>query len=104
MQSTITYNATVAQDRSGNYTSINDAIAAAPENSKSRYYIHVKPGVYKEYVQVKKTNIALIGDAAATTIITGNKSNADGYKTYDTATMCKLHPLCLNSNSQLFFY
>ncbi|XP_057493281.1 pectinesterase 2-like [Actinidia eriantha] len=32
MQSTITYNATVAQDRSGNHTSINDAIAAAPEN------------------------------------------------------------------------
>ncbi|XP_057493270.1 pectinesterase 2-like [Actinidia eriantha] len=87
MQSTITYNATVAQDPSGNYTSINDAIAAAPENSKNRYYIHVKPGVYKEYVQVKKTNIALIGDDAATTIITGNKSNADGFKTYDTATM-----------------
>ncbi|GFS34667.1 plant invertase/pectin methylesterase inhibitor superfamily [Actinidia rufa] len=67
MQSTITYNATVAQDRSGNYTSINDAIAAAPENSKSRYYIHAM--------------------MLPTTIITGNKSNAEGFKTYDTATM-----------------
>ncbi|KAF7154031.1 hypothetical protein RHSIM_Rhsim01G0279000 [Rhododendron simsii] len=87
----ISYNATVAQDGSGNYTTIHDAIAAAPVKSVNRYYIHVKPGVYKdEYVTVgeDKTNIALIGDSANTTKITGSKSNGGGIMdTPKTATM-----------------
>ncbi|KAI7996350.1 CDK5RAP3-like protein [Camellia lanceoleosa] len=74
----IIFNATVAQDGSGNYRRINDAIAAAPTHISvtNRYYIRVKPGVYSEYVVVgeDKTNIALIGDDAATTKITGNRT------------------------------
>ncbi|KAF5940886.1 hypothetical protein HYC85_022053 [Camellia sinensis] len=48
-----------------------------------RYYIRVKPGVYSEYVVMgeNKTNIALIGDDAATTKIMGNRSNATGFGT-----------------------
>ncbi|XP_028054440.1 pectinesterase-like [Camellia sinensis] len=55
----------------------------------SWYYIRVKPGVYSEYVVVgeDKTNIALIGDDAATTKITGNRSNAIGFGTPQSATM-----------------
>ncbi|XP_058222462.1 pectinesterase-like [Rhododendron vialii] len=87
----IRYNATVAQDGSGNYTTIHDAIAAAPVKSVNRYYIHIKPGVYKdEYVTVgkDKTNIALIGDSADTTKITGSRSNGGGIMdTPKTATM-----------------
>lgn len=87
----ISYDATVAQDGSGNYTTISDAIAAAPVKSVNRYYIHIKPGVYKdEYVTVgkDKTNIALIGDSANTTKITGSRSNGGGIRdTPKTATM-----------------
>ncbi|KAI7999158.1 putative pectinesterase/pectinesterase inhibitor 36 [Camellia lanceoleosa] len=80
LQTNIIFNATVAQDGSGNYRRINDAIAAAPTHISvtNRYYIRVKPGVYSEYVVVgeDKTNIALIGDDA-TTKITGNRSTVD---------------------------
>ncbi|KAL7169766.1 hypothetical protein ACSBR2_034742 [Camellia fascicularis] len=81
----------VAQDGSGNYRRINDAIAAAPMHISviNRYYICVKSGVYSEYVVVgeNKTNIALIDDDAATTKITGNRSNATGFGTLQSATM-----------------
>ncbi|CAL5419670.1 unnamed protein product [Camellia sinensis] len=91
LQTNIIFNATVAQDGSGNYRRINDAIAAAPMHISvtNRYYIRVKPGVYSEYVVVgeDKTNIALIGDDAATTKITGNRSNAIGFGTPQSATM-----------------
>ncbi|CAL5422093.1 unnamed protein product [Camellia sinensis] len=91
LQTNIIFNATVAQDGSGNYRHINDAIAAAPMHISvtNRYYIRVKPGVYSEYVVVgeDKTNIALIGDDAATTKITGNRSNAIGFGTPQSATM-----------------
>ncbi|KAL7170544.1 hypothetical protein ACSBR2_035421 [Camellia fascicularis] len=91
LQTNIIFNATVAQDGSGNYRRINDAIAAAPIhiNVTNRYYIRVKPGVYSEYVVVgeDKTNIALIGDDATTTKITGNRSNATGFGTTQSATM-----------------
>ncbi|CAL5422082.1 unnamed protein product [Camellia sinensis] len=64
LQTNIIFNATVAQDGSGNYRHINDAIAVAPMHISvtNRYYIRVKPGVYSEYVVVgeDKTNIALI--------------------------------------------
>ncbi|CAL5422088.1 unnamed protein product [Camellia sinensis] len=91
LQTNIIFNATVAQDGSGNYRRINDAIVAAPMHISvtNRYYIRVKPGVYSEYVVVgeDKTNIALIGDDAATTKITGNRSNATGFGTTQSATM-----------------
>ncbi|CAL5350627.1 unnamed protein product [Camellia sinensis] len=91
LQTNIIFNATVAQDGSGNYRRINDAIAAAPMHISvtNRYYIRVKPGIYSEYVAVgeDKTNIALIGDDAATTKITGNRSNATGFGTTQSATM-----------------
>ncbi|KAE9464002.1 hypothetical protein C3L33_04070, partial [Rhododendron williamsianum] len=87
----ITFNATVAQDGSGDYTTIKAAIDAAPVGSVNRYYIHVKSGVYKdEYVTVgkDKTNIALIGDDAHNTFITGNRSIATGYTNVpETASM-----------------
>ncbi|KAL7170546.1 hypothetical protein ACSBR2_035423 [Camellia fascicularis] len=91
LQTNIIFNATVAQDGSGNYRRINDAIAAAPMHISvtNRYYIRVKPGVYSEYVVVgeDKTNIVLIGDDATNTKITGNRSNAAGFGTPQSATM-----------------
>ncbi|OMO87920.1 Pectinesterase, catalytic [Corchorus capsularis] len=83
------FNATVAVDGSGNYTTINEAVANAPINSNSIYKIHIKEGVYDEIVQIpaNKKNIMLIGDGADKTKITGNRSHAGGFRTLDTATV-----------------
>jgi pectinesterase len=65
---------TVAADGSGQFTSIQAAISAAPMltgRSDPRTVIRVKPGIYREriYVQRERGNIAVIGEDAATTVI-----------------------------------
>ncbi|KAL6644411.1 hypothetical protein ACP70R_016019 [Stipagrostis hirtigluma subsp. patula] len=80
-------NAVVAADGSGDYTSISAAIAAAPRMSANRYVIHVKEGVYKEFVTISKDiwNITLVGDGMDKTVISGSRCCADGYNTAETA-------------------
>uniref|UniRef100_A0A0D6QUC5 Pectinesterase n=1 Tax=Araucaria cunninghamii TaxID=56994 RepID=A0A0D6QUC5_ARACU len=80
---------TVANDGSGNYTMITEAISAAPNKSADRYVIHIKAGVYEEYVEIPKykTNIMLIGDGMDVTVITGNRSVVDGWTTFHSATV-----------------
>ena len=41
-------NIVVAQDGSGNYRTITQAVSAAPQKSKNRYVIYIKAGIYKE--------------------------------------------------------
>ena len=86
----IMFNATVSKTRPGAYRKIMDAIASAPIQSQSRYYIHVEAGIYEEIVEVwgNKTNIALIGDGENLTKITMNRRFPE-FKTYETATVCK---------------
>ena len=69
-----TYNAIVAQDGSGNYTTIGAALDAAPANSTTSWVIYVKSGTYneKDTVAATKTNIVLIGQNVANTILTHN--------------------------------
>ena len=66
--------AVVAIDGSGDYTSVQAAISAAPlaRQVGPRWTILVKPGTYREqvYVQRERGNIRLAGEDAATTIIT----------------------------------
>ncbi|KAL2542650.1 putative pectinesterase/pectinesterase inhibitor 32 [Abeliophyllum distichum] len=78
----------VTADGTGNFTSIMDAISAAPEYNTRRYVIHVKRGVYKEYVEIgkKKLNIMIIGDGMDVTIISGNRSYGDAWTPYRSAT------------------
>ncbi|XP_024028479.1 probable pectinesterase/pectinesterase inhibitor 54 isoform X2 [Morus notabilis] len=57
---TINANAVVAQDGSGNYKTISEAIRAA---SGGRFVIYVKAGVYKEKIHASKDGITLIGEA-----------------------------------------
>lgn len=85
-------NAVVAKDGSGNFKSIQAAINAIPKNSKGRYVIYVKAGIYEEIVLIPKdkTNIYMYGDGPKRTRVLGHKSNADGVTTQDTATFCKL--------------
>nr|QIR83183.1 pectin methylesterase 25 [Cunninghamia lanceolata] len=80
---------TVAQDGSGNYTTITDALNAAKNKSATRLVIYVKAGVYAEYVSVasNKYNIMLIGDGINSTVITGNRSVVDGWTTFNSATL-----------------
>ncbi|GLJ10960.1 hypothetical protein SUGI_0138860 [Cryptomeria japonica] len=80
---------TVAQNGSGNFTTITDAINAAPNKSADRFVIYVTGGVYKEYVAIPKSkyNIMLIGDGMNVTVITGNRSVVDGWTTFNSATL-----------------
>ncbi|KAL3723557.1 hypothetical protein ACJRO7_035692 [Eucalyptus globulus] len=81
-------NLTVAQDGTGNYKTIKDAVEAIPEKSLSRFVIYIKAGVYKENVLLDKNkwNVMMYGDGKTSTIVTGNLNFVDGTPTYSTAT------------------
>ncbi|KAI4323655.1 hypothetical protein L6164_023244 [Bauhinia variegata] len=73
------------------FTSIGEAIAAAPNNSKPEdgyFLIYAREAVYEEYVIVpkQKKNIVLIGDGINKTIITGNHSVMDNFTTFNSST------------------
>lgn len=89
----------VGQDGSANFTSIKDAVAAAPNNtdiSDGYFLIFIEAGVYEEYVSIPKNkkNLMMIGDGINQTIITGNRSFVDGWTTFNSATFGKelIHP------------
>ena len=76
---------------SGNFTTINDAIASAPKDTKeiSGYFgIYVIAGVYEEYVSIptNKQYLFMLGDGIGQTIITGNRSVKGGSTTFRSAT------------------
>ena len=69
-------NATVAQDGSGDYRTVQEAINAAPQSltADSRWVIFVKAGTYREmvYVQREKHFVTLVGEDPLRTVITYN--------------------------------
>ncbi|XP_011086155.1 probable pectinesterase/pectinesterase inhibitor 47 [Sesamum indicum] len=82
---------TVSPYGGGNFTTINEAIAFAPNNSAIEdgyFIIYAMQGYYEEYVVVprNKKNIMLIGDGINSTVITGNRSVIDGWTTFNSAT------------------
>ncbi|RLM55918.1 hypothetical protein C2845_PM10G05200 [Panicum miliaceum] len=81
-------NAVAKADGTGNFRTVGEAVAAAPNNSRARTVIRVKAGTYEENVEVPpyKTNIALVGEGHDTTVITGSRSAAGGWTTFRTAT------------------
>lgn len=86
----MTFDSTVAQDGSGDYKTITEALNAAPKMSSKTYFIHVKKGNYNENITIpnEKPNIALVGDGMDATVITASKSSK-GYPTPNTATLGK---------------
>ncbi|KAK9103205.1 hypothetical protein Sjap_020459 [Stephania japonica] len=84
-------NLVVAQDGSGNFKTIQQAVNAASKRSgkSGRFVIYVKAGTYKENVVVgtKMKNIMLVGDGIGRTIITGSRSVGGGATTYNSATL-----------------
>jgi len=85
----------VAQDGSGQYKTINEALQFVPKKRNTTFVVHIKAGLYKEYVQVNKTmsHLVFIGDGPDKTIISGNKNYKDGITTYRTATVGKIYIL-----------
>ncbi|XP_073283143.1 pectinesterase-like [Primulina huaijiensis] len=80
----------VAQDGSGNMRTINEAVVAVGRLRKGgqRFTIHVKAGIYKEYVDIPydMENVSMIGDGIGKTIITGNKYTSSKVSTSETRT------------------
>jgi pectinesterase len=75
----------VAADGSGNFRSVQEAIMSVPAGSAdSPVIIHVRPGTYREliYVQREKRFFRLVGEDAATTVLTydlnANMTGRDG--------------------------
>ena len=84
----------VSKDGSGNFITINDAIAAAPNNTAATdgyFIIFIAEGVYQEYVSIAKNKkfLMLIGDGINRTIITGDHNVVDGFTTFNSATFGK---------------
>ncbi|XP_066315165.1 pectinesterase-like [Miscanthus floridulus] len=79
----------VAQDGSGKFRTVKEAVDAAPDGGKSRYVIYVKKGVYKENVEVgkKKRELMIVGDGMDATVITGSRNVVDGATTFNSATL-----------------
>ncbi|KAL8109324.1 pectinesterase-like [Apium graveolens] len=76
---------------SGDFTTVTDAVAAAPNNTdctNGYFLIYIAAGVYKENVYIAKSKryLMMIGDGIDQTIITGNRSVVDGWTTFNTAT------------------
>jgi pectinesterase len=82
-------NVIVATDGSGNFKTVAEGVASAPDNGKTIYVIYVKKGTYKENIEIgkKKTNVMLVGDGMDATIITGNLNFIDGTTTFKSATV-----------------
>uniref|UniRef100_A0A7N2R5Z5 Pectinesterase n=2 Tax=Quercus lobata TaxID=97700 RepID=A0A7N2R5Z5_QUELO len=81
----------VNPDGSGDFTTINHAVAAAPENtdiSNGYFVIYIAAGVYNEYVSIdnNKRYLMMIGEGIGRTVISGNHNNADNWTTFNSAT------------------
>ncbi|KAL5073237.1 hypothetical protein RYX36_012221 [Vicia faba] len=82
---------TVAQDGSGSYRTIKeavDALASRGHNRPSRFVIHVKAGVYNEKVEIgsKLHNVMFVGDGIDRTVVTGNRNVNSVGTTLNSAT------------------
>jgi len=75
---------TVAQDGSGNYKTIQEAVNSVRDLGPYRVTIHIKKGIYREKLIIPswKTKITLLGEEKESTIITNGdfsgKSNPGG--------------------------
>ncbi|CAD6222569.1 unnamed protein product [Miscanthus lutarioriparius] len=79
----------VAKDGSGNFTTVGEAVAAAPNNSEARFVIYIKAGGYFENVEVgsEKTNLMFVGDGMWKTVIKASRNVVDNSTTFRSATL-----------------
>ncbi|CAA7402492.1 unnamed protein product [Spirodela intermedia] len=85
---TIPADIVVSKDGNGTFTTIEEAVKAAPEYSSRRFIIYIRAGRYDENIKVgrKKTNLMFVGDGKGKTIIAGARSVFDNFTTFHTAT------------------
>ncbi|GJP44033.1 hypothetical protein CLOM_g3425 [Closterium sp. NIES-68] len=81
-------NLVVAQDGTGDVTTLREAAAIINGVAASQgwFVVRIRAGVYADKVDIARPMVALIGDGPTRTVITGSRSNADGFATWDTAT------------------
>lgn len=72
---------TVAQDGSGDYKSIQEAVNAVRDLSQQQVIIHIKRGIYQEKVVIPswKTKVYLLGEDKFNTIITNSDFSGKPY-------------------------
>jgi pectinesterase len=82
---------TVAQDGTGNYKTIQEAINAVRALAPRQVKIFIKKGVYHEKVVIPSwaTNISLIGESRDSTIITNNDHTGKDYPGKDITGQVK---------------
>ncbi|WCJ23453.1 Plant invertase/pectin methylesterase inhibitor superfamily [Euphorbia peplus] len=87
--STIKADIVVAQDGTGQYKTLKEAIKNIPQNKQTAFVVHVKAGIYKEQIEFTRnmTNIVFVGDGPKKTVITGDLNFAKGIATLNTATV-----------------
>ena len=77
-------NVVVAADGTGTYKTIQEAINAVPVKGKDRFFIEIKPGIYREKILVSKHKgpITLYGTDVRRTVLTyddyADKNDVDG--------------------------
>ncbi|XAR72212.1 Pectinesterase [Bertholletia excelsa] len=76
----------VAQDGSGNFKTISEAVAKLSRGKSKRFVVHVKSGVYKENVVIKASNLMMIGDGIGATVVTSDRNAEGGSTTFRSAT------------------
>jgi pectinesterase len=72
---------TVAQDGTGDYKTIQEAVNGVRDLSQEQVIIHIKPGTYHEKLVIPswKTKVSLIGENNLTTIITNSDYSGKNY-------------------------
>jgi len=70
------YDAVVAFDGSGNYTNVQEAINAVPDNGTKEFSILIKPGTYAGQIIVPKTkqHVHLVGEERDNTVLTYDRN------------------------------
>ena len=91
-----TFDFVVAQDGSGNGTTIQSAFNAVPLNNATPFLIFIKNGIYNEYpsLAATKDNVSIIGQSRDAVIITG--SHYSGLGSYTTSTCQTVEILAKN--------
>jgi pectinesterase len=73
----------VAQDGSGNYKTIQEALNSVPENNTKNIIIFIKKGLYKEKIFIAKNFVSLVGEERDSTRIIYPELRENWNKSHD---------------------
>lgn len=83
---------TISPDGTGDFRTLNGALAAIPDNSPVRTILHLRPGRYPGQILIPKSkpNLTLLGDPAGGTVLTYDLNVNDPYPD----TVSRIHRGC----------